>query len=73
MTIPPQFQRARGAHCHSSSFHMGTKAGVALSATMPGNDDDKDIARKRHWNHDADGIDNDNATNTYKMTGTAGM
>ena len=36
MTIPPQFHRAHGAHCHSSSFHMGTKAGVALSATMPG-------------------------------------
>ena len=36
MTIPPQFHRARGAHCHSSSFHMGTKAEVALSATMPG-------------------------------------
>ena len=40
---------------------------------MPGNDDDEDIVGKRHWNHDADGIDDDNATNTYKMTGTAGM
>ena len=70
---PPQFDRALGTRWHFSSFHTGTKAGAALSATMPGNDDDEDIVGKRHWNHDADGIDNDNATNTYKMTGTAGM
>ena len=52
---PPQFDRALGTRWHFSSFHTGTKAGAALSATMPGKDDDEDTAGKCHA--DADGIE----------------
>ena len=36
MFSPPQFHRALGILWHSSSFHVGTKAGATWSATMPG-------------------------------------